>query len=136
MLFSPLRKKPKFLSTLLPFLGFSSSNFNSLLNQSPFASQFSSAPLACSFFSVDPHTYLDLFFSKYSQEDQTSYLLDLLFLSILCLHCTPMICVAALSYYIFWYRNCILFIFIQHNSYMQWHAHNGCPINIRLVKLN
>lgn len=65
-------------SALLSFLGSSSSsNFNTLLSQFPFASKFGSAPLACSFFAVGSHMY-----HKNSQEDQTSYILNLLFLSL------------------------------------------------------
>lgn len=60
-------------SALLSFLGpSSSSTFNTLVSQFPFASKFGSAPLACSFFAVGSH--MD---HKNSQEDQTSYIHNL-----------------------------------------------------------
>lgn len=117
-------------SALLSFLGScSSSNFNTLLSQFPFASKFGSAPLAL--FAVGSHTYhkilkrinplkfLTSYFFPYDH-DQTSF--SALYSS-------------AESSDTFECRYCILLIFTNHNSYLQWLTYNGCLINNRL-KLN
>lgn len=120
-------------SALLSFLGSSSSsNFHTLLSQFPFASKFGSSPLACSFFAVGSHMY-----HKNSQENQTSYILNLLFLSLRSwpnsILCTVLQWfVQCWSSYTFECRCCILPIFTHHNTYMQWLTYNGCLLNIKV----
>lgn len=124
-LVSSLRRKPNKCSSVISW-------FHTLLSQFPFASKFGSAPLACSFFAVGSHMY-----HKNSQENQTSYILNLLFLSLWSwpnsILCTVLQWfVQCWSSYTFECRYCILPIFTHHNTYMQWLTYNGCLINLKV----